>query len=59
MNDYVKGLKRMSFKELQRQRDLWRLRSKQNKWFYSLPMHQAVLGEIERREKKGTRHDPA
>lgn len=52
MNDYGKSLKRMSFKELQRQRNLWRLRSKENRWFYSLPMHQAVLDEIERREKK-------
>ncbi len=51
MNDYGKSLKRMSFKELLRQRDLWRLRSNQNSWLYSLPMHQAVNAEIERREK--------
>lgn len=49
--DYGKSLKRMSFEELLRQRDLWRLRSKENRWFYSLPMHQAVVAEIERRKK--------
>ncbi len=51
MNDYGKSLKRMSFSELRRQRDLWQIRSKENRWFYSLPMHQAVIDEIERREK--------
>lgn len=49
--DYGKSLKRMSFEELLRQRDLWRLRSKENRWFYSLSLHLAVLDEIERREK--------
>lgn len=52
MNDYGKDLKRMSLNELRHQRNLWRLRSKENRWFYSLPMHQAVVNEIERREKK-------
>lgn len=52
MNDYGKGLKRMSLNELRRQLNLWRLRSKENRWFYSLSMHQAVVNEIERREKK-------
>lgn len=58
MNDYGKSVKAMKFSELVRQRELWRKRSKENSWFYSLPMHQAVVDEIERRRKnQGRRHD--
>ncbi len=55
MNDYGKSLKRMSYEDLIRQRNLWELRSRENRWFYSLPMHQAVNAEIERREKNARR----
>ena len=52
MNDYGKSLKRMSLNQLLQQRNLWEQRSRKNKWFYSLPMHQAVNAEIERRERE-------